>query len=59
MYDVSLLVDHDVAIVPVFDLEDVADQRVGCHALDEIGTGLEEPDKERFNKHKVLIRESY
>ena len=38
--DVAVLVDHDVAIVPVFDLEDVADQGVGRHALDEVGTGL-------------------
>ena len=42
MYDVSILVDHDVAIMSVLDLEEIADQRVGCHALDEVGTSLRE-----------------
>ena len=45
MYDVPLFVDHDVAVVPVFDLEDVTDQRVGRHALNEVGLGLEEPKR--------------
>ena len=38
--DVAILVDHDVPVVPVLHLQDVADQRVGRHALDEVGTGL-------------------
>lgn len=40
MYYVSFLVDHDVAIMPVLDLQDVTDQGVGGHALDEVSTGL-------------------
>ena len=42
MYDVSLLVDHDVAIVPVLDLKQVAHQGVGSHTLDEVSTSLSE-----------------
>ena len=40
MYDVSLFVDHDVAIVSVLDLKQVAHQRVGSHTLDEVSTSL-------------------
>ena len=40
MYDVSLLVDHDVAVVPVLDLKQVAHQGVGGHTLDEVSTSL-------------------
>ena len=36
MNDVSLFVDHDVAVVSILDLEQVADHRVGRHRLDEI-----------------------
>ena len=38
--DVSMFVHHDVAIVSVFDLQQVTDQRVGSHALDKVGPGL-------------------
>lgn len=34
--DVALCVDEDVAVVSVSDLEEVADQRVGCQALQEV-----------------------
>ena len=37
--DVSMFVHHDVAIVSVFDLQQVTDQRVGSHALDKVGPG--------------------
>ena len=30
MNDVTLIVNHDILVVPVLDLQDVADQRVGC-----------------------------
>ena len=36
MNDVSLFVNHDVAVVSILDLEQVADHRVGRHRLDEI-----------------------
>ena len=35
-----MFVHHDVAIVSVFDLQQVTDQRVGSHALDKVGPGL-------------------
>ena len=38
--DVSLLVDHDVAIVSVLKLKEIAHQRVGSHAYNELVTGL-------------------
>ena len=34
--DVALLVNHDVAVVPVLDLEQEPDDTVGCHRLDEV-----------------------
>ena len=34
--DVALAVEEDVAVVPVLDLDQVADERVGGDALDEI-----------------------
>ena len=40
--DVSMFVDHDVPIVSVFDLEEVADYRIGCHATDKVGSSLGE-----------------
>ncbi len=40
MNDVSLLVDHDVAIVSVLKLKEIAHQRVGSHAYNELVTGL-------------------
>ncbi len=40
MNDVSVLVEHDVAIVPVLNLKKVADQAVGGHADDKVSTRL-------------------
>jgi hypothetical protein len=37
-----MFVDHDVAIMSVFDLEEVAHQRIGCHAPDKVGSSLGE-----------------
>lgn len=31
----SLAVDENVPVVPIFELEEVADDRVGCERLDE------------------------
>lgn len=40
MNNVPVLIDHDVSIMPVLDLQNVADQGVRRHALDEVCTGL-------------------
>ena len=40
MYDVSILVHHDVSIVSVLNLKKVANEGVGCHAADEVTTSL-------------------
>lgn len=44
MDDPALAVDHDVAIVAVLDLDEVAQQRVGGHRLDEVDARLLEFD---------------
>lgn len=36
MDDVTLLVQHDVAIVPVLDLQQEQQEAVGSHASDEV-----------------------
>ena len=41
MYDVPLLVDHDVAIVSVLDLKQVTHKRVSSHTLDEVTACLQ------------------
>lgn len=40
MDDVSLFVQHDVAVVPVFDLEQEQEQAIGSHTADEIIASL-------------------
>lgn len=40
MDEVSLAVQHDVAVVPVFDLQQEEQKAVGGHAADEVVTGL-------------------
>jgi hypothetical protein len=37
--DATSSVDHDVTVVTVLDLDDVAEERVGGHGLDEVGAG--------------------
>ena len=56
MYDVSLLVDHDVAIVPVLDLKQVAHQGVGSHTLDEVSTSLQSTDIISITKENAWER---
>ena len=41
-----MFVHHDVSIVSVFDLKEVAYKGIGCHAADEITTSLERESKE-------------
>jgi len=36
MHDVALYVNQDVSVVSIFDLQDVADQRVGCKGAAEV-----------------------
>ena len=42
MDDVSMFVHHDVAIVSVFDLEEITDQRIGCHTTNKVSSSLRE-----------------
>lgn len=39
VYDVAVLVDHDVAVVTILDLEQISYQRVGGHRLDKVRPG--------------------
>ncbi len=40
MDDVTLVVNHNVAIVPVLDLENVARERIRRHGTDKVEPGL-------------------
>ena len=40
MDDVTPLTEHDVAIVPVLDLQEEAHQAVSCHTLHKVPLGL-------------------
>lgn len=40
----AITVNHDVAIMPVFDLQNVAEHRVGCHGLHKVVACLLELD---------------
>lgn len=44
MGDAASTVDHDVAVVAILYLYDVAEERVGGHRLDEVGAGALEVD---------------
>ena len=59
MNDVSVLVDHNVAIVSILDLQNVADQRVGSHALDEVGTSLKTTNKQTKVIHTKKTKKSH
>lgn len=36
MYNMAIRVNHDVSVVPILDLQQVANHRVRCHRFDEI-----------------------
>lgn len=56
MDDVSLFVQHDVAIVPVFNLEQEQEQTIGSHTADEIIASLyKEQVKTNQNNLQNLI----
>lgn len=44
--EVALAVQHDVSIVPVFNLQQEEHQAVGCHAADEVVACLENQEKQ-------------
>lgn len=41
MNDVPVFVQHDVAVVPVFNLQQEQQEAVGSHAADEVVTSLQ------------------
>jgi len=43
--DVPFSVDHDVSVVTILDLKDVAGDRVGGHTLDEVHSSLLEGNR--------------
>jgi hypothetical protein len=45
--DTTSSVDHDVAVMTILDLNDVAEERVGRHRLDKVGASLLERDAVR------------
>lgn len=44
MDDMPIAIDHDVAVMPILDLQDVASHRISRHRLDEVETSLLEGD---------------
>lgn len=42
MNDVTLIVYHDILVVPILDLQDIAHQRIGCEGPEEGSLGLSE-----------------
>jgi hypothetical protein len=50
MHDMAFDINQNVAIVSIFDLEDVADQGIGCKGLAEVYLSLLE-----FYKFLILI----
>ncbi len=38
-----LSINHNVAVVSILDLEEVPNQRVGCHGADKVSSGRTEP----------------
>ena len=44
MDDMTRVIDHDVSIVSIFELEEIGDDRVRGHTLDEVCAGFLEPD---------------
>lgn len=47
--NVAFSVDHDVAVVSIFDLKDVASHRIRSHGLDEVQASLLESDSVRVS----------
>jgi len=45
MNNMTLSVNHDISVMPVLDLEDVASDRVRSHRLNEVQPGLLEGDR--------------
>ncbi len=50
MDDVSCIIDHDITIVSILDLENVADERIGCHAFYEVPSCL------KSNEIEILLK---
>lgn len=61
VHDMSLAVDQDVAIVTVFDVQNLCHQGVGCQALNEGFAALVEPFRKDMlvDKQQILIRKIF
>ena len=57
MEDVSLVIDQDILIVSIFNLKNVADERVSCKALAEGVLGLFEVLRSRVTTAKLIDKE--
>ena len=57
VYDVTSLIDHDVAIVSVLDLQQVADKGVGSHASDKTAASLQKEKNFSWlhSAHRTLL----
>ena len=57
MDDVPILIDHNIPVMPVLHLQDIADEGVGGHALDEVSTSLQESQEQDSvpNNYVILV----
>ena len=61
MENVAFSVDHEVAVVSVLDLQNVAEQVVGSQRRDEVVLGLSVPPTVLFSKllNKVSLQRAF
>ena len=52
--DVTMSVDHDVPVVPVLQLQEVAHQGVPSHTAHKVGTSLNTDSEEREGEYCVV-----
>lgn len=53
MYDMSRSVQHQVAIMSVFDLKQETNDRISSHAFDEVGSSLH---RKNTNTSGILLK---
>lgn len=59
MNEMPLFVQHDVTVVPIFNLEQEQQKAVRSHAADEIVAGLQSWDIREAQKESQKVSRSY
>lgn len=58
MNEVPVFVQHDVAVVPILNLEQEQEETVGSHAADEVVASLDKEDIRGNNQGREKSRKS-